>query len=108
MDSISVSDERCPINSDFARLALLCIHSAGQRPYEIATLQNKNIDLFNKTLTITPDISKTENFHVVPLSEAAINIIKIQREKHPKSLFLFPAMNKYGHLTTCEFLKTIT
>lgn len=107
IESLSVSDDRCPINPDFARLALLCIHSAGQRPYELATLQNKNIDLISKTLTITPDMSKTENFHVVPLSETAINIIKIQRGKYPKSLFLFPAINKQGHLTTCEFSKQL-
>jgi integrase len=107
MDSLALNGDECPINHNFARLALLCIHSCGQRPYEIATMKNSNIDLVAKTMTITPEYSKTENFHVVPLSQTAIEIIKKQCETNPKSLYLFPANTKQGHLLTCEFGKQL-
>lgn len=105
--SISADIEQCPMKPNYARLALLCIMTGGQRPYEIVTVKNKNIDLVAKLLTITPDISKTENFHVVPLSDAAVNLIKKQQELSPKSLFLFPAPTKEGHMLTCEFAKQL-
>ncbi|MBK0633394.1 tyrosine-type recombinase/integrase [Klebsiella aerogenes] len=107
IESFSLDDNKLPINHNYARLALLCIYSGGQRPYEIATMQNQNIDLVAKTMTITPDISKTENFHVVPLSDSAIDIIKRQREIYPKSFYLFPSATKEGHLLTCEFSKQL-
>ncbi len=98
---------KCPIKSDYARLILLCIYSGGQRPYEIITMKNKNIDLVAKTMTITPENSKTVNFHVVPLSEEAISIIKTQQENYPNAKYLFHSPTKKPHLNTNVFAKHV-
>jgi integrase len=104
---LSSDRENCHINHGYANLALLCIYSGGQRPYELSTIKNSNIDIVAKTMTITPEYSKTKNFHVVPLSDMAMGIINKQREEYPKSIYLFPANTKQGHLLTCEFSKQL-
>lgn len=79
INSLNVPDSMCPINPNFARLILLCIYTGGQRPWELMTNLRKNVDEKGKSLTIPPEISKTGNVHVVPLSDKAIEIINIQK-----------------------------
>lgn len=80
----------CPINLDFAQLLKLCIHTAGQRPWEIMTNTRNNWDEKNNTLTVPPHISKNGDYHVIPLSASATKILKLQKKRYPDSDFLFP------------------
>lgn len=99
-------DNELLIHPDFASLTLLCVYTGGQRPYELITNTRDNIDYKNATLTIPPHISKTEDFHVVPLSPAAIDVLKKVTAKYD-SPFIFHGETKEGHLSTSEFAKQI-
>jgi integrase len=77
---------------DFFRLALL----TGQRRDEVAGAQWAHIDLAEKTWTLPAELTKAGRAHVVPLSPAAVALIKalprktIQTEAGPKpSPYLF-------------------
>lgn len=87
----------CPINPDYARLFLFCVYAAGQRPWEIIANTRDNWDKKNNTLTVPPHISKTEDYHVIPLTKPAIDILNIQELLYPTSSFLFPADTQEGH-----------
>ncbi|EBI4085461.1 site-specific integrase [Salmonella enterica] len=107
INALNVPDSICPINPNFARLILLCIYTGGQRPWELMTNLRKNVDEKGKSLTIPPEISKTGNVHVVPLSDKAIEIINIQKNLYGKTGFLFPAKTKEGHLLSAELSKQV-
>ncbi|EBR8784911.1 DUF4102 domain-containing protein [Salmonella enterica subsp. enterica serovar Agbeni] len=107
INALNVPDSMCPINPNFARLILLCIYTGGQRPWELMTNLRKNVDEKGKSLTIPPEISKTGNVHVVPLSDKAIEIINIQKNLYGKTGFLFPAKTKEGHLLSAELSKQV-
>ncbi|WJY16322.1 integrase arm-type DNA-binding domain-containing protein [Pectobacteriaceae bacterium CE90] len=104
---LDVSDIVCPINPDFARLALLCLYTGGQRPWELMTNTCDNWDKKGKTLTVPPHISKNGDYHVVALCPCAICILETQERLHPGSPFLFPAETKEGHLLSAEFSKQL-
>nr|MBG6241215.1 DUF4102 domain-containing protein [Candidatus Symbiopectobacterium sp. Dall1.0] len=55
---LNVDDIACPINPNFSRLALLCLYTGGQRPWELMTNTRDNWDKKGKTLTVPPHISK--------------------------------------------------
>ncbi|WP_437891864.1 tyrosine-type recombinase/integrase [Phytobacter sp. V91] len=95
------------MHSDFSQLLLLCIHTAGQRPWEIMTNLKANWDRKGKTLTVPPEISKNGDYHVVPLSGTATNILKEMDRRYPDSDFLFPADTAEGHLLSAEYSKQI-
>lgn len=97
----------CPINSDYARLFLFCVYSAGQRPWEILANTRDNWDKKNNTLTVPPHISKTGDYHVIPLVQPAIDTLNIQELLYPTSNYLFPAETKEGHLLTSEYAKQL-
>lgn len=107
LDLFSRPSNECPINPDYARLFLFCVHSAGQRPWEIIANTRDNWDKKNNTLTVPPHISKTEDYHVIPLTKSAIDILNIQELLYPASQFLFPADTKEGHLLTSEYAKQL-
>jgi integrase len=71
-------------------LIQLCFYTGGQRPYELAATQWDCIDLENKTLLIKAEISKNKKPHLIPLTDSAITILKMQREVKRDSLFIFP------------------
>ena len=71
-------------------LILLCIHTGGQRPYEIAASKWTAINWDEGTLLITPDLSKNKRSHLVPLTESAMSILRRLREKESTSPFIFP------------------
>ncbi len=97
----------CPINSDYARLFLFCVYSGGQRPWEILANTRDNWDKQNNTLTVPPHISKTGDYHVIPLVQPAIDILNVQELLYPTSHYLFPAETKEGHLLTSEYAKQL-
>ncbi|HGJ5883353.1 tyrosine-type recombinase/integrase [Arsenophonus sp.] len=102
---LAVTESACPMHPDFAQLLLLCIFSAGQRPWEIMTNTRDQWDEKNKTLTVPPHISKNSDFHIIPLNQSATEILKRQREKYPDAMFLFPGNTKEGHLLSAEYSK---
>ncbi|MDX6915681.1 integrase arm-type DNA-binding domain-containing protein [Pectobacterium carotovorum] len=97
----------CPINSDYSRLALLCLYTCGQRPWELLTNTRENWDKKGKMLTVPPHISKNKDYHVIPLSDPAIKILEEQERLYPDSSFLFPADTKEGRLLSAEFSKQL-
>ncbi|OCA55126.1 putative prophage CPS-53 integrase [Photorhabdus namnaonensis] len=104
---IQVHPATCPINPNYAQLLLLCIFSAGQRPWEIMTNTRDNWDKSNNTLTVPPHISKNGDYHVIPLSRSAIKILEYQEEQYPGSSFLFPSNTKEGHILPAEYAKQL-
>lgn len=95
------------INPDFSELLKLCIHTAGQRPWELMTNTRDNWDKKNKTLTVPPHISKNSDFHVIPLSDSATKILTLMESRYPHSEFLFPAETAEGHILSAEYSKQI-
>lgn len=91
---------------DFAMLLLLCLFTGGQRPWELMANTRNNIDYSNNTLTVPPHISKNSDFHVIPLCNYAIDILK-KMENRYDSPFIFPAKTQPGHLLSSEFAKQI-
>lgn len=100
--TIATSHEESVLHPDFRTLTLLCIYTAGQRPWELIANTWDNIDLVNKELTIPPELSKMKNFHAVPLCNTIANIIKKIKNQNG---FIFTANTKSGHLETSEFGK---
>nr|WP_270048266.1 tyrosine-type recombinase/integrase [Enterobacter asburiae] len=89
MDILHRPASSVPMNSDFAQLLLCCIHTAGQRPWEIMTNTKSNWDKKGKVLTVPPEISKTGDYHVIPLSATATSILEEMEKRYPESDFLF-------------------
>jgi len=75
-------------------LILLCLHTGGQRPYEIWTAKKDNIDKKDKTLTNSEQFFKSSRKHVIPLTDTALKIIERQlaQTADQNSEFLFPSM----------------
>lgn len=107
IDSVTVADMACPMTPLYARALMLCIYTGGQRPWEIITLKKSDVNEKEKTLTIRPEISKTLNFHVVPLMPEALEIIRIQLILYPDSEMLFPAPTEAGHVLSAELSKQV-
>lgn len=99
--------EAIPMHPDFVQLLLCCLHTAGQRPWELMTNTKDNWDKKEKTLTVPPHISKTGDYHVIPLSDSATQILHVMEKRYPKSDFLFPADTAEGHLLSAEFGKQV-
>ncbi|KLP34829.1 tyrosine-type recombinase/integrase [Enterobacter ludwigii] len=104
---IQVPPAECPMHPDFAQLLQLCIHTAGQRPWEVMTNTRDNWDRENRTLTVPPHISKNADYHVIPLSASATKILELQEQRHPDSVFLFPADTAEGRLLSAEYSKQL-
>lgn len=104
---LSRSPTTIPMHPDFTQLLLCCLHTAGQRPWEIMTNTKDNWDKKEKTLTVPPNISKTGDYHVIPLSDSATQILIVMEKRYPKSEFLFPAETAEGHLLSAEFGKQL-
>ncbi|WP_392559810.1 tyrosine-type recombinase/integrase [Orbus mooreae] len=102
IDDCNKPVEESVMHPDFRLLVLLCIYTAGQRPWELIANTWNNVDLDNKELTIPPELSKMKNFHAVPLCDTIINALKVIKNKEG---FIFPANTKSGHLETSEFGK---
>lgn len=102
---VSVKDS--PIAPDYCRLLLLCVFTAGQRPWELMANTKDNWDKKNNTLTVPPHLSKNSDYHVIPLSKSATAVLHTQEKLYPGSEFLFPANTQEGHLLPSEYAKQI-
>lgn len=107
IELINVADDECPINPCYGRLLMLCIHTGGQRPWEIITNKKSNWDKDNNTLTVPPSISKNSDFHVIPLTETAREILMIQENLYPESEYIFCGNTREGHLLSAEYAKQL-
>jgi integrase len=84
---------RFRMGENIRNLIQLCFYTGGQRPYELAATQWECIDWDNKTLLIKPEVSKNKRSHLIPLTDSAITILKLQQEithERNESSFIFP------------------
>ena len=66
------TDKLDPLWRDFYRVAMLL----GQRRGEIAAIRKRWIDFDNKLMTIPSEVYKTDQVHVVPLTNYILDILK--------------------------------
>ncbi|CAI1771532.1 Prophage CP4-57 integrase [Serratia quinivorans] len=78
------------LKPDLERLLLICLYTGGQRPWEIIRNYRKHVSERDRTLSVPPEISKSGNWHVVPLSDTAWELIDKQLRSH-RSEWLFPS-----------------
>lgn len=71
-------------------LLSLCFYTGGQRPYELIASKLSSINWEHKTILITADISKSKRPHLVPLTDSAIEILKLQHDLAGGSEYIFP------------------
>ncbi|MBR9789005.1 MULTISPECIES: tyrosine-type recombinase/integrase [Vibrio] len=79
-------------------LILLCVHTGGQRPYELAASQWSAINWAEKTLLVTEHLSKNKKAHIIPLTETAIKVLKSQKIVSRGSSFIFPHHKTDTHI----------
>jgi len=88
-------------------LLKLCIHTGGQRPYELCTSTWNNLNWKAKTLLITADFSKNKKPHLIPLTDSAIAILKGLEKVSVGSKFIFSQRDVRKHLRTDSFSTAI-
>ncbi len=89
IDDLNNEYERFKMGDAIRNLILLCLYTGGQRPYELAASRWEAIDWQQKTLLITPDISKNKRSHLIPLTDSALVALEKQRFNND-SEFIFP------------------
>jgi len=90
-------------------LLRLCFYTGGQRPYELVASKFACINWEQKTMLITAEVSKSKRPHLVPLTDTAICILKIQRENAGGSEYIFPhRFDLTQHLRTDSLSQGIT
>ncbi len=89
IDDLNNEYERFKMGDAIRNLILLCLYTGGQRPYELAASRWEAIDWQQKTLLITPDISKNKRPHLIPLTDSALVVLERQRLNND-SEFIFP------------------
>jgi integrase len=81
--------QRFNMGESIRNLILLCLFTGGQRPYELAASKWESVDWQQKTLLITPDISKNKRSHIIPLTDSALVVLQKQQFNN-ESEFIFP------------------
>jgi len=96
---VLVGFENTPrIGFQISTLLKLCFFTGGQRPYELSASRWDSVNWEDKTLLITKDISKNKREHFVPLTDAAIALLKALPVQ---SDFIFPQRtNSSKHIRT--------
>jgi integrase len=90
-------------------LMSLCFNTGGQRPFELVASRWESINWEEKTLLITPDVSKNKRSHLIPLTDSAIELLRVLQDKSEGSPFIFPRKNDLQqHLRTDSFSKAIS
>ncbi|HCM1218903.1 tyrosine-type recombinase/integrase [Vibrio parahaemolyticus] len=89
IDDLNNEYQRFKMGESIRNLILLCLFTGGQRPYELAASKWEVIDWQQKTLLITPDISKNKRPHIIPLTDSALVVLKKQQFNN-ESAFIFP------------------
>ncbi|RYM60199.1 integrase [Serratia quinivorans] len=75
---------------DLERLFMISLYTGGQRPWEIIKNYRRSVVERDRTLSIPPELSKSLNWHVVPLTDTAWYFVTEQLNSH-KSEHLFPS-----------------
>ncbi|HCH1025268.1 TPA: integrase arm-type DNA-binding domain-containing protein [Vibrio parahaemolyticus] len=89
IDDLNNEYQRFKMGESIRNLILLCLFTGGQRPYELAASKWEVIDWQQKTLLITPDISKNKRPHIIPLTDSALVVLQKQQFNN-ESAFIFP------------------
>lgn len=71
-------------------LILLCFHTGGQRPYELASAQWTAINWQEKTFLVAPELSKNGRSHLIPLTDTALQLLRELRDESSDNRFIFP------------------
>lgn len=72
------------------KLLSLLIHTGGQRPYELVASRWDAVDWQERTLLVTPEISKNKRAHLVPLTFSALNLLRELHQQAGDSPYIFP------------------
>jgi integrase len=89
-------------------LLAVCFHTGGQRPYELVASRWESINWKEKTLLITPEVSKNKRSHLIPLTDSALVVLRALQDESKGSPFIFPRKNdSQQHLRTDSFSKAI-
>ncbi len=90
------------------QLLKLCIHTGGQRPYELAVSEWESVNWEDKALLVTSAISKNKREHLIPLTDSAMLILNELRDRNAgNSRFLFPQRDPAKHFRTDSFAQAI-
>lgn len=89
IDDLNNEYQRFKMGEAIRHLILLCLFTGGQRPYELAASKWEAVDWQQKTLLITPDISKNKRSHIIPLTDSALVVLQKQQFNN-ESEFIFP------------------
>lgn len=89
IDDLNNEYQRFKMGESIRNLILLCLFTGGQRPYELAASKWEAIDWQQRTLLITPDISKNKRAHIIPLTDSALVVLQKQQVNN-ESEFIFP------------------
>ena len=76
-----------PRRKEFIEMFLFAFHACGLRIVDVMTLQWSHIDFERKELRKI--MIKTSKRHIIPLSDQAIQILQIWKEKRPDKKFVF-------------------
>ncbi|MDC0611151.1 integrase arm-type DNA-binding domain-containing protein [Vibrio sp.] len=100
--------ERFKMGESIRNLILLCLFTGGQRPYELAASKWEAVDWQQKTLLITPDISKNKRPHIIPLTDSALAVLEKQQFNN-ESEFIFPhRLNTGEHIRLDSLSQSIS
>jgi integrase len=80
---------------DFVCLALF----TGARRNNVLAMRWDAVDMAAATWTIPGQSSKNKQPLVVPLTERAVELLRVRRAGDPEGTFVFPAASKTGHMT---------
>ncbi len=89
IDDLNNEYQRFKMGESIRNLILLCLFTGGQRPYELAASKWESVDWHQKTLLISPDISKNKRPHLIPLTDSALVVLEKQKLDN-ESEFIFP------------------
>ncbi len=81
------NDCKEPRRKEFLEMFLFAFHACGLRLVDVMTLQWSHIDFTKKELRKV--MVKTNKRHVIPLSDAAIKILKEWQKKRPNTKYVF-------------------
>lgn len=80
----------------------------GQRPYELIASKWSAIDWKEKTLLVTPEVSKNGRSHLVPLTDTSLKILRVLKDNVSNSDFIFPHLTDgMTHLRTDSLSQAI-
>lgn len=79
-----------PMGQDMRHLIQLCVYLGGQRPYEMITLEWRNVNWKERFIFITRNLSKNAKAHILPLNDLAFEVLTQQHDLSGDGQFVFP------------------